>query len=325
MKYLLQFCSLVGGIALLGLPAGAVHAQTYPSKPITVIVPFPPGGTTDLVARTIGQKLSEAWGQSVVIDNRGGAGATLGAGIAARAPADGYTLFIGAVHHTIATSVYKKLSYDFQKDFTPVALVAAVPNVLVVNASLPVKSVNELIAYAKANPGTLTFGSNGAGTAQHLIGAQFNIMAGTDITHVPYKGSGPLTTDLVGGQISMSFDSLTSNLPHIKSGKLRALAVVTAKRSALLPEVPTMQEAAPPGFVITTWYGVMAPARTPPEIVKRLNAEIVKILGLTDVKKRLADGGVETLGSTPEEMAAYVRDETEKFAKLAREARITVE
>ena len=259
MKSAFRFASLALAAAMLVVPAGRVLAQAYPTKPITLIVPFPAGGTTDALARTIGQKLSEAWGQPVIVDNRGGAGATIGANMVAKAAPDGYTLLMGAIHHTIAPSVYKKLPYNFQKDLAPVTVVAVVPNVLVVNPSVPAKSVKELIEYAKANPGKLTYGSNGNGTAQHLIGTQFNLLAGTDIAHVPYKGSGPLTTDLLAGQISMSFDTVTPVLQYIKAGKLRPLAVATAKRSSALPDVPTLAESGLAGFDVASWYGVLGP------------------------------------------------------------------
>jgi tripartite-type tricarboxylate transporter receptor subunit TctC len=317
--------------AFLVVTAGSVQAQapsaaqSYPSKPIRWIVPFPPGGSTDLLARIVGQKLTEAWGQQVVVENRGGAGGTLGAGEAARAPADGYTLLMGAIHHTIATSVYPKLTYDFQKDLAPITVVAIVPNVLVVNPSVPANSVKELIAYAKSNPGKLTYGSAGMGTAHHLIGEQFNAQAGVNIVHVPYKGSSPAVADLIGGQVSIMYDTVASCLPHVKAGKLRALAVATAKRSSALPDVPTIAEAALPGFEVTTWFGALAPAKTPQEIVMKLHAEMVKILNMPDVKKRLAEAGAEPVGNTPDEMAAQIKRETEEFGKIVKQARITAE
>ena len=300
-------------------------AQTYPGKPIRWIVPFPPGGSTDLLARVVGQKLTEGWGQQVIVENRGGAGGTLGAAEAARSPADGYTLLMGAIHHTIATSAYPKLPYDFQKDFAPISVVAIVPNVLVVNPSVPANSTKELIAYAKANPGKLAYGSAGMGTAHHLIGEVFNSRAGTEILHVPYKGSSPAVADLIGGQVQIMYDTVASCLPHIKSGKLRPLAVATAKRSSALPDVPTIAEAALPGFEVTTWFGALAPARTPPELVAKLNAEIVKILGMPDVRKRLLDAGAEPVGSTPGEMAAQIKRETEEFGKIVRRAKIVAD
>lgn len=319
-----RIARLAFAAALLAVTTLAA-AQTYPSKPIRWIVPFPPGGSTDLLARVIGQKLTEGWGQQVIVDNRGGAGGTLGAAEAARSPADGYTLLMGAIHHTIATSAYPKLPYDFQKDFAPISVVAIVPNVLVVNPSVPAHSTKELIAYAKANPGKLAYGSAGMGTAHHLIGEVFNSRAGTEILHVPYKGSSPAVADLIGGQVQIMYDTVASCLPHIKSGKLRPLAVATAKRSSALPDVPTIAEAALPGFEVTTWFGALAPARTPPELVAKLNAEIVKILGMPDVRKRLLDAGAEPVGSTPGEMAAQIKRETEEFGKIVRRAKIVAE
>ena len=324
MTRIRRIARLAFAAALLAVTT-LVAAQTYPSKPIRWIVPFPPGGSTDLLARIVGQKLTESWGQQVVVDNRGGAGGTLGAAEAARAPADGYTLLMGAIHHTIATSAYPNLPYDFQKDFTPISVVAIVPNVLVVNPSVPAKSTKELIAHAKANPGKLAYGSAGMGTAHHLIGEIFNSRAGTEILHVPYKGSSPAVADLIGGQVQIMYDTVASCLPHIKSGKLRALAVATAKRSSALPDVPTIAEAALPGFEVTTWFGALAPARTPPELVAKLNAEIVKILGMPDVRKRLLDAGAEPVGSTPGEMAAQIKRETEEFGKIVRRAKIVAD
>ncbi len=311
--------------AALAVAAGGAYAQAYPSKPIRWIVPFPPGGSTDLLARVVGQKLTEAWGQQVIVENKGGAGGTLGAAEVARAPADGYTLLMGAIHHTIATSVYPKLPYDFQRDFAPITVVAIVPNVLVVNPSVPANSTKELIAYAKANPGKLSYGSAGMGTAHHLIGEQFNLQAGVNILHVPYKGSSPAVADLIGGQVQLMYDTVASCLPHIKSGKLRPLAVATAKRSAALPDVPTIAESALPGFEVTTWFGALAPAKTPNEIVVKLNAEIVKILAMPDVRKRLLEAGAEPVGNSPGEMAAQIKRETEGFAKIVKQAKITAE
>jgi tripartite-type tricarboxylate transporter receptor subunit TctC len=308
--------------ALSGIPSVS-HAQTYPAKPIRWIVPFPPGGSTDILARVVGQKLTEAWGQPVVVENKGGAGGTIGATEVARAAPNGYTLLMGAIHHTIATSVYPSLPYDFQRDLAPVTVVAIVPNVLVVNPSVPAKTVPELIAYAKANPGKLTYGSAGVGTAHHLIGEKFNLEAGVDIVHVPYKGSAPAVTDLVAGQVQIMYDTVASSLPHIKAGKLRPLAVVTAKRSLSLPDIPTMAEAALPGFEVTTWFGMLVPAKTPKDIIAKLHDETVKILNMPDVKKRLIEAGAEPVGNTPEEMAAQIKSETETFAKVVKQAKIT--
>ena len=317
---------LVQAAALAVAMAGSsAMAQAWPNKPISLIVPFPAGGTTDVLARALGEKLAQSLGQPVIVENKPGAGATLGADFVAKAKPDGYTLLMGAVHHTIAPSVYKKLPYDFQKDFAPITTVALVPNVLVVNAATPAKNVAELVALAKAQPGKLTYGSNGNGTAQHLIGTQFENATGTEVIHIPYKGSGPLATDLLGGQITMSFDTVTPVLQHIKSGKLRALAVTTNKRSSALPDVPTLEEAGLKGFNIGTWFGVLAPVATPKELVSRLNAEMVKVIQSPDFRKRLAEIGAEPIGNSTDQMGQQIKGETEKFAKLVKDAKVTIE
>lgn len=309
---------------ICGFSAAAL-AQGWPTKTVTIVVPFPPGGTTDVLARAVATKLGTALGQSVIVDNKPGAGATLGAGLVAKANGDGYTLLMGAVHHTIAPSVYKKLSYSFDKDFAPITTVALVPNILVVNAKAPYTTVKELVAAAKATPDKFSYGSNGNGTAQHMIGTQFQMMTGTEILHVPYKGSGPLTTDLLGGQVSMSFDTITPVLPFIKEGKLRPLAVTTEKRSSALPNVPTMQEAGIADIAIGTWFGLLAPVTTPKEVVTRLNTEIVKIIHTAEFKKQMFDIGAEPVGNKPEEMAKQIKDETEKFARLVKAAKVVIE
>jgi tripartite-type tricarboxylate transporter receptor subunit TctC len=288
-------------------------------------VPFPAGGTTDVLARAVGQELSKSLGQPVVVESKPGAGATLGADFVVKSKPDGYTLLMGAVHHTIATSVYKKLPYDFQKDLAPISTVALVPNVLVINPNVAAKNTKELLALAKANPGKLTYGSNGNGTGQHLIGAQFESMGGVELLHVPYKGSGPLTTDLLGGQITMSFDTITPVLSHIKAGKLRALAVTTAKRSPALPDVPTLDESGLKGFNLGTWFGILAPANTPRDVVVRLNAEIVKIVNAPDFKKKMEDIGAEPIGNTTEQMAKQIKEDTERFAKLVKDAGVSID
>jgi tripartite-type tricarboxylate transporter receptor subunit TctC len=311
--------------ALLSMCAAGAQAQAWPSKAVTLVVPFPPGGTTDVLARALAEKLQTALGQPVIVESKPGAGATLGADLVAKSKADGYTLLMGAVHHTIASSVYKKLPYDFAKDLAPVSTVALVPNVLVVNAANPAKNVMDLVAQAKAQPDKLSYGSNGNGTAQHLIGTQFENLTGTKIGHIPYKGSGPLTTDLIGGQITMSFDTVTPVLPHIKAGKLKALAVTTGKRSSALPDVPTLEEAGLKGIDIGTWFGVLAPVATPKDVVARLNAEIVKIIGNAEFRQRLQEIGAEPVGNSPEQMAAQIRADTEKFARLVKDAKVAIE
>ena len=305
--------------------AGAAHAQAWPSKPVSLVVPFPAGGTTDVLARALAERLSPAIGQPVIVENKPGAGATIGADYVAKAKADGHTLLIGAVHHTIASSVYQKLPYDFQKGFEPVTVIAMVPNVLVVNARTPAKNVNELVALIKAKPAEASYGSNGNGTAQHLIGTQFQQQTGTRLQHIPYKGSGPLATDLLGGQILMSFDTITPVLPHIKAGKLRPLAVTTAKRSPALPDVPTLQEAGLKDFDIGTWFGVLAPVGTPKPVLDRLSAEATKIIQSPDFRKRMDDIGAQPVGNSPAEMAAQIRSETDKFSLLVKVGNVTVE
>ena len=278
-----------------------------------------------MLARALGQELSKSLGQPVVVENRPGAGATLGADHVAKAKPDGYTLLMGAVHHTIATSVYRRLGYDFQKDLAPITVVAVVPNVLVVNPQVPAKTVQELLAQARAQPGKLAYGSNGAGTGQHLIGAQFESMGGVELLHVPYKGSGPLTTDLLGGQIAMSFDTVTPVLPHIKAGKLRALAVTTARRSVALPDVPTLDEAGLKGFDMGTWFGVLAPASTPREVLARLGADMNRIIESPQFRRKMEEIGAEPIGGSPEQMARQIRDDTDRFARLVKDAKVALD
>ena len=317
---------MMQGIALVcAMTAASAMAQAWPGKPISLVVPFPPGGTTDVLARALGEKLSRSLGQAVIIENKPGAGATIGADYVAKSKPDGYTLLIGAVHHTIASSVYKKLPYDFQKDFAPITTIAMVPNVLVVNAATPVKNVAELVALIKAQPDKASYGSNGNGTAQHLIGTQFQVLTGTTLTHIPYKGSGPLATDLLGGQILMSFDTVTPVLQHIKGGKLRALAVTTATRSPALPDVPTLEEAGLKGFNIGTWFGVLAPVATPKDIVTRLSGEMMAIIASPEFIKRMDEIGAQPIGNKPAEMAQQIANETTKFASLVKSGKVTVD
>ena len=316
---------LQGAALVLAASAAAAGAQSWPTKPVTLVVPFPPGGTTDVLARALGTSLAKNLGQPVIVENRPGAGATIGAEAVAKSKADGYTLLVGAVHHTIATSVYKKLPYDFQKDFAPITTVAVVPNVLVVNASTPAKSVAELVTLLKAQPDKATYGSNGNGTAQHLIGTQFQNQTGVALTHIPYKGSGPLATDLLGGQITMSFDTITPVLQHIRGQKLRALAVTTSTRSPALPDVPTLDEAGLKGFNIGTWFGVLAPVATPKDIVARLNTEMVKVIQSPEFVKRMEEIGAQPVGNKAEDMARQIKSETERFAELVKVGKVTVE
>ena len=315
-----QLVSALIGVAAVGIAAAPAAAEDkYPSKPITIVVPFSAGGTTDILARIVGVKLGETLGETVIIDNRPGAGGNIGAALVAKAKPDGYTLLMGTVGtHAINQTLYPKLSFDPIKDFAPLTRVANLPNLLVVHPSVPVKNVQELIAYAKANPGKLNFGSSGNGSSIHLSGELFKNMTGIDMQHVPYKGSAPAVTDLLGGQISMMFDNMPSAIQHVKSGKLRPLAVTTTKRSPALPNVPTIAESGVKGYEATSWFGLLAPAGTPPALVNRLNAELVKILAMPDVKKQMAEQGAETYSETPAAFSAFIKSETAKWAKVVK-------
>ena len=316
------FALATAAAAALSLAPLAAQAQAaFPAKPITIIVPFSAGGTTDILARVVGQYMARDLGQTVVVDNRAGAGGNIGGQAAARAPADGYTLFMGTVGtHAINQSLYKKMPFDPIKDFAPLSRVAMVPNLLVANPSQPFKSVKEMIAYAKANPGKVNFGSAGNGSSIHLSGELFKQMTGVDMQHVPYKGSAPAVSDLIGGQISVMFDNMPSAIPHVKAGKLRALAVTTAKRSPALPDVPTIAEAGVPGYEATSWFGLLAPAGTPAPVVAKLNASILKALADPEVKKKLAEQGAEPHGEKPEQFAAFIESETLKWGKVVKES-----
>ena len=295
------------------------QAQTYPSKPIRFVVPYPAGGPLDTVARLLGQKVSESVKQAVIVDNKPGAGGNIGADAVAKANADGYAILMGAVAtHAINPTLYSSIPYDAIKDFVPVTQVASTPNVLVVNPSVPASSVREFIAYAKANPGKLNFGSGSTGSAGHLAGELFKTMAGVDMTHVPYKGAAPAMTDLVGGQIQLMFDNLASSLAQVRAGKIKALAVTTAKRSALAPELPTIAESGLPGFDISTWFGIFVPAGTPRDVVERLHGEFTKALAMPDIREKMLVLGAEPVASRPEEFAAYIRAEADKYTRVIR-------
>jgi tripartite-type tricarboxylate transporter receptor subunit TctC len=321
LLYSLVMLSVVlGGVA-------AADAQGYPAKPIRFVVPFPPGGPLDIMARVIGAKLQEAWGQPVIVENKPGAGGGIGADLVAKSPGDGYTLLMGAVStHAINPTLYAKIPYDPVKDFIPVTLVAQVPNILVVNPSLPVQSVQELIAHAKAKPGALSFASGSTGSTGHLAGELFKTMAGVDMVHIPYKGAAPAMTDLLGGQTQLMFDNIANSLPQVKAGKLRALAVTTIKRADAVPELPTIDEAGLKGFDLTTWFGVFVPAKTPKELVDKLNAEIVKALAGKEGRDRLVTMGTEPPAiTTPAEFAAFVQREEAKYAKVVKASGARVE
>lgn len=293
-----------------------VHAQQFPSKPIKIIVPFPAGGTVDFFARVVSSKLTDAIGQTVLVENRAGAGGNIAAEAVAKAAPDGYTLLMGSEVVAINTSLYTKLSYDPVKDLAPITLVGTVPNILIVNPSLPVNSVKELIALAAKTPGKISFASTGQGTSSHLSSELFKLMANVDLLHVPYKGGPPAVADLIGGQINMMFINMPTGLPHVKSGKARILAVSSARRVAQLPDVPTVDQAGLKGFETAAWSGLYAPAGTNPEIISRLNAEVVKILKIPSVREQLAGQGAEPVGDTPEEFGHFTRDEIAKWAKL---------
>jgi tripartite-type tricarboxylate transporter receptor subunit TctC len=310
----------VTGLALCA--AGAQAADPYPNRPIKWIVPFPPGGAMDSIARTLGEKLSTSMKQPVIVENRPGAGGTIGSNLVAKAAPDGHTIMIVSIGQAVNPSIYPKLPYDSGKDFEPVSLVGIVPNILVAHPSVKANNVKELVALAKAQPGKITYASAGNGTTVHLAAELFNSMAGVDIMHVPYKGSAPAVTDLMGGQVDIMFDSLSSAKPYVETGKLKALAVTTAKRSKAFPNVPTVAESGLPGYELSGWYAVFVPAKTPKPVVDRLHAELVKALKQDDVRARFALIGAEPVGSSPQELAATLKTETARWEKIVRERNI---
>ena len=308
-------CAHAGGLV------AAASTAAYPARPIRMIVPFSPGGTSDTLARILGQKMTEAWGQQVVVDGRPGASGIIGTAVAARAPADGYTHMHGNLSQfAINPTLFSKLSYDTLRDFVPLSLVGSAPQLLVVNSGVAAKSVPELIQLAKAKPSALNFGSGGAGTLAYLGGEMFKSMAGIDIVHISYKGTVLALNDLLGGQVQLMFSDMPIALPHAKSGKLRALAVTGARRTPLVPEMPTVAEAGMPGYALDNWWGILAPRGVPPDIVVKLNAEIVRIHGLADVKERYAGLGVEAVSSTPERFTQYIKSEAARFGTLLKNA-----
>jgi tripartite-type tricarboxylate transporter receptor subunit TctC len=300
--------------------------QKYPSKPIRLIVPYPPGGGNDTLGRMFGQKLTEAWGQQVVVDNRGGAGTTIGTALAARAVPDGYTILLSSIAtHAIAPNLYAKPGYDPIRDFSPITLLAIAPTVLCVNPSVPANSVKELIAMAKARPGELRYASGGNGTPPHMAGVIFASMTGISLLHVPYKGGGPGIASLIGGETTMMFDTAASILPHVRSGKLKALAIARASRLPEYPNLQTFAEAGVSGYEVNAWYSMHAPAGVPRDIIARLNKELVRILELPDIKERLKQLGSEGVGNTPEQFAKFVSAESAKYAKAIRDSGTKVE
>jgi tripartite-type tricarboxylate transporter receptor subunit TctC len=309
--------ALLAAAALV--PAAALAADAYPSKPVKILFGFPPASATDFIARTVGEKLSQKWGQPVVIDNRPGAGGNLGSAMAAKEPNDGYTIFFGTVANAISTTYYSKLNYDYLKDFTPVTLVATTPLVLVVNKDLPVKNVKELIDYVKAHPGDVNFGSGGPGTSNHLTGELFNAVTGTKMTHVPYKGTPAAYTDLISGRIQVMFDNIASGTPQIKAGTLRAIAVTSPKRAPSLPDVPTVSETLP-GFEALSWIAALVPAGTPRDVVAKLHKDFNDVLNMKEVQEKLATQGAIAQPTTPEQLDKWNRDEIAKWAKAIQAA-----
>lgn len=319
-----QLLSTLGAVVGCATVGRAAYAQGFPDRPIRIVVGFPPGGINDIVARIVGQKMAENIGQPVVVENRAGAGGTIGADSVAKGKPDGYTLLLGSVSNiAMAPSQYKALPYDPTRDFSPVVLLGGSPNVLVVHPSLPAKSVAELLALARQKPGTLTYASAGNGTSNHLTVEFFKARSGIDLVHVPYKGDAPATADVVAGQVPMIFPTLPVAMPHIKSGRLRPLAVSSARRSTFLPDVPTVAEAAKlPDFAVNVWVGILAPPGTPQPIVQQLNAEFRRALSAPDVREKLAIQGVEPEGGTPQEFAEYISAEVRKWSEVAKAAKI---
>ena len=320
-----DFLSATGAGALaVALPQQS-FAQAYPNKPLKFIVGFAPGGATDVVGRLMAKKLGDALGQPVIIENKAGGSSNIGAEAAARSAPDGYTFYVNAITNAINASLYSKLPFDFAKDFEPVALFAKVPNILVVHPSVPAKSLKELIDYARANPGKLSYASSGSGTSIHMCGELFKILAKVDLVHIPYKGSAPAMTDMIGGQVQVMFDNMPSALPHVKAGKLRALAVTSAQRSPSAPDVLTMGEAGLSGFDVQSWFGLMAPKGTPKEIIARLNTESNKALGSADIKERFMDLGAVPAPLSPEGYGEFIREEISRWAEVVKVSGAKVE
>jgi tripartite-type tricarboxylate transporter receptor subunit TctC len=312
-------------IGLLVASATMAFAQAYPTKPVRVIVPCPPAGGTDIIARLLVTKIGEILGANFVIDNRPGAGGSIGAEIVARARADGYTILVASSSHTINPAVYKKLGYDAARDFAPISLITSGPGILVVHPSVPATSVKELIALAKAKPGQLNYASAGNGTPPHLAGELFKSMAGVDLVHVPYKGNIPAFADMFAGRVSVSFPTITSGLPPVRAGKLRGLALTSSRRSSIAPDLPTIAESGLPGYEATTWYGMLAPAGTPPALVAKLHDALTEVLKTSDTRDKLLAQGLEPVGSTPAEFAATIAAEIPKWRKVVAAAGVKVE
>jgi tripartite-type tricarboxylate transporter receptor subunit TctC len=311
--------TLVVLLLAAALPAapGMAGAQAYPSRPVKLVVPFPPGGSLDITGRLIAQRLTDMWGQAVVVENKPGAGGNIGADFVAKATPDGYTILLGALStHAVNPNLYAKMPYDAVRDFAPITLIATTPNVLVVNAATPVGNVREFIAWTKANPGKLAFGSGSNGSAGHLAGELYKVDTGTDAVHIPFKGGAPATQALLAGDTQFMFDNLANAMAQVKAGKLKALAVTTAERSTLVPELPTMAEAGLPGFDISTWYGLFAPAGTPAAIVAKWNTDVTRILNSPDIRAKLMADGAEPAPDTPEQFAQMIARELAKYARI---------
>ena len=321
----LSTLALTAGVALLAGATSMAGAQAFPTRPIRIIAPYVPGGGVDFVARVIAAKLSETIGQQVIVENRPGGGTNIGSEMVVRSAPDGYMLLLGGVPNTANMTLFKKPPYDVVKDFAPVTQTTIAPNILAVHPSVPVRSVKDLIALAKSRRGELTFASAGIGSSNHLSGEQFRIMAGLDIVHVPYKGGGAAVTDLLAGQVSMYFGTTPSTVPHVRTGRLRALAVTSAQRSRATPDIPTMSETALPGFEQSAWHGILAPAGTPPAVIARLNSEVVRVLRQPDTIDRMAAQGVDVIGNSPAEFATFIKQDVVKYEKLVKSAGIKIE
>jgi tripartite-type tricarboxylate transporter receptor subunit TctC len=325
-RHVLVSLAAAAGLALTGRPARAQDAAaTYPARPIRILVGFAPGGATDIVARSIAQKLQDAWGQPVTIENKPGAGSNLAAEAVMRAEPDGYTLLLGTIANATNMSLYKNLKYDFVRDFIPITQIMAAPSVLVVSPALPVDDLKGLIALARAKPGTLTYASSGAGGSPHLAGEMLEQRAGIQMVHVPYKGAAPALADVIGGQVNLGFKTALSAIPSMQAGKLKPIAVAANRRLPQIPTVPTMAEAGIADFEVSSWNGLLAPARTPPAIVAKLHREVVRILALPDVRERFAAQAAEPVGSSPEEFRAYIRSEIDRWAVVSKKANVVLE
>ncbi len=327
-KYLRYICGMGLWVAAFGAqaqPASTGSGQAYPTRPIRFIAPYVPGGGVDFVSRVIATKLSETIGQQVIVENRPGGGTNIGSELVARAAPDGHTVLVGGLPNVVNTFLFKKLPYDFVRDLAPVTYTTHAPNILAVHPSLPVRTVKDLIALAKARRGELTFASAGMGSSNHLSGEFFRVMAGVDIVHVPYKGGGAAVTDLIAGQVTMYFGTTPSTLPHVRSGRLRGLGVTTLQRARIAPDIPTLHEAALPGFDNAAWHGLFVPVATPPAVVSKLSGEVVKVLRLPETIERMAAQGVDIVASSPAELAAHLKQEFVRYEKLVKAAGIRIE